>query len=146
MALYQGQKHDRHEPQNVNELQKKFLKLQDKVALRITMAVGTMITALIFAAIALVALPNALRTGNPIIIVAWVSQAFLQLVLLPIIIVGQNLQNKHAEIRSEEEYRTTKSSYKDIEEILKHLDAQDDELLRQSSVLKKILQKIESKS
>ena len=41
---------------------------------------------------ALVSLSAAVKTHNKIIIVAWVAQTFLQLVLLPIIIVCQNAQ------------------------------------------------------
>ena len=47
--------------------------------------------AYIFAAIALVSLPAALRTGDVVIIVAWIAQTFLQLVLLSIIMVGQSV-------------------------------------------------------
>lgn len=60
-----------------------------RVAEKITSAVSTMWCAYIFAAIALISLPAALRTGDPLIIVAWVAQTFLQLVLLSIIMVGQ---------------------------------------------------------
>jgi hypothetical protein len=34
--------------------------------------------------------------------VAWVAQTFLQLVLLPVIIVGQNLQAQAADTRAED--------------------------------------------
>ncbi|CAB4887281.1 unannotated protein [freshwater metagenome] len=60
-----------------------------RLAEKITGAVSTMWCAYIFAAIALISLPAALRTGDPLIIVAWVAQTFLQLVLLSIIMVGQ---------------------------------------------------------
>ena len=65
-----------------------------KIAEKITSAVSTMWCAYIFAAIALVSLPAALKTGDPIIIVAWVAQTFLQLVLLSIIMVGQNASSE----------------------------------------------------
>lgn len=61
------------------------------LALKITNGVGTMWCAYAFAAIALISLPAALSTGQLIIIVAWIAQTFLQLVLLSIIIVGQNI-------------------------------------------------------
>src|SRR5260370_17137238 len=61
------------------------------LAVKITKTVGTMWIAYLFAAIALISLPAALRTGDVIIIVAWIAQTFFQLVLLPIIIVGQNV-------------------------------------------------------
>ena len=60
-----------------------------RIAEKITAAVSTMWCAYIFAGIALISLPAALRSGDPLIIVAWVAQTFLQLVLLSIIMVGQ---------------------------------------------------------
>lgn len=60
-----------------------------RLAEKITAAVSTMWCAYIFAAIALISLPAAIRSGDPLIIVAWVAQTFLQLVLLSIIMVGQ---------------------------------------------------------
>jgi hypothetical protein len=62
-----------------------------RIAEKITSVVSTMWCAYIFAAIALVSLPAALRTGDVVIIVAWIAQTFLQLVLLSIIMVGQSV-------------------------------------------------------
>ena len=62
------------------------------LALKITTAVGSMWCAYAFALLALVSLPAALGSHNPVLIVSWVSQTFLQLVLLSVIIVGQNVQ------------------------------------------------------
>ena len=45
--------------------------------------------AYIFAGIALISLPAAIRSGDSLVIVAWIAQTFLQLVLLSIIMVGQ---------------------------------------------------------
>jgi hypothetical protein len=61
-----------------------------KLAEKITSGVSTMWCAYGFAVLALISLPAALRTGDLLIIVAWVAQTFLQLVLLSIIMVGQN--------------------------------------------------------
>ena len=61
-----------------------------KLAEKITSGVSTMWCAYGFAALALISLPAALRTGDLLVIVAWVAQTFLQLVLLSIIMVGQN--------------------------------------------------------
>jgi hypothetical protein len=61
------------------------------VAVWITKVVGTMYCAYLFAAIALVALPSALEQGSATVFVNWLSANFLQLVLLPIIIVGQKV-------------------------------------------------------
>jgi len=59
-----------------------------------------MYVAILFAAIAFISLPAAIHTGDPIVIVGWIAQTFFQLVLLPVIIVGQNLQGKASEARS----------------------------------------------
>ena len=77
-----------------------------KVALGITVAVGSMWCAYAFAALALISLPAALRTGNAIVIVGWIAQTFLQLVLLPIIIVGQNVQAAATEARAQADHDT----------------------------------------
>ena len=47
--------------------------------------------AYLFALIALISLPAAIRTGDTLVIVAWIAQTFLQLVLLSIIMVGQGV-------------------------------------------------------
>src|SRR5579871_2303245 len=72
-----------------------------RVAVGITKTVGSMWCAYAFALLALVSLPSALATGDRIIIVAWIAQTFLQLVLLPIIIVGQNVQAAASDARAE---------------------------------------------
>lgn len=76
------------------------------VAVKVTKSVGSMWCAYVFALISLVALPAAIASHDPIIIVAWVSQAFLQLILLPIIIVGQNVQAASSDARAESDHET----------------------------------------
>jgi hypothetical protein len=76
------------------------------LAVKITKTVGTMWIAYLFAAIALISLPAALQTGNTIVIVAWVAQTFFQLVLLPIIIVGQNVIQAANDARAEADHET----------------------------------------
>ncbi len=61
------------------------------LALKITNAVSTMICALLFSILAISGLPQALKPGG-IGFVQWLSTAFLQLVLLSIIMLGQKLQ------------------------------------------------------
>ena len=69
-------------------------KYNQRIATKITSFVSTMWCAYIFGAIALISLPAAIRSGDPIVIVAWVAQTFLQLVLLSIIMVGQDASSK----------------------------------------------------
>ena len=68
--------------------------LNQKIATKITSFVSTLWCAYIFAAIALISLPAAIKTGDPIVIIAWVAQTFLQLVLLSIIMVGQDASTR----------------------------------------------------
>lgn len=100
-------------------------RLNARFGLFVTLAVGTMWCAYLFTLLALVSLSSALRTHNKIIIVAWVAQTFLQLVLLPIIIVGQNAQAAAADKRAEDTYRDAEAVLHEAIEIQKHLQAQD---------------------
>jgi len=100
-------------------------RLNARFGLAVTLAVGTMWCAYLFTLLALVSLSSALKTHNKIIIVAWVAQTFLQLVLLPIIIVGQNAQSAAADKRAEDTYRDAEAVLHEAIEIQKHLKAQD---------------------
>lgn len=101
--------------------------LNGKIGLRITAIVGTMICAYVFAALALYALPTAIKAG-PSALVLWISSEFLQLVLLPIIIVGQNLQANASDKRAENTYKDAEAVLHEAIEIQKHLQAQDQAL------------------
>jgi hypothetical protein len=107
-----------------------FQRFNSKVGLKITLLVGTMVCGYIFAAIALISLPSALSSHNLTILVAWVSSNFLQLVLLPIIIVGQNIQAQAADKRSEATYNDADAVLHEALEIQKHLEAQDNAIER----------------
>jgi len=102
-----------------------FARINSKVGLKVTLVVGTMWCAYAFTIVALLALPSAVHQGTYYIIV-WLSSSFLQLVLLPIIIVGQNIQAAAADKRSEETYKDAEAVLKEAEEIQKHLLAQDE--------------------
>lgn len=102
-----------------------FARLNSRFGLRVTLVVGTMWCAYLFTVIALVALPSAVHQGVYYIVV-WLSSSFLQLVLLPIIIVGQNIQAAAADRRAEETYKDAEAVLKEAEEIQKHLLAQDE--------------------
>jgi hypothetical protein len=60
-------------------------------AVKVTSGVGTMWCAYAFAALAIVSLPGAINAGSAVVLVSWIFQTFLQLVLLSVIIVGQNV-------------------------------------------------------
>ena len=83
-----------------------FGRFNTRVAVTITKSVGSMWCAYVFAVIALISRPAAIASGSAIIIVAWIAQTFLQLVLLPIIIVGQNVQAAASDARAESDHET----------------------------------------
>ena len=81
-------------------------RINTRLALAITKIVGSMWCAYVFALLAIISLPAAILSHDPIIIVAWIAQTFLQLVLLPIIIVGQNVQAAASDARAESDHET----------------------------------------
>jgi hypothetical protein len=95
------------------------------LAVKVTDGVGTMWCAYAFAALALVSLPSAIRSGNAVTLVSWISQTFLQLVLLSVIIVGQNVLAAAADKRSEATYKDADAVLHEAVKIQEHLLAQD---------------------
>ncbi len=139
-TLFQHTPATQKPPRNVNlvhEAEQAAAGFNTRLAVGLTQKVGTMWTAYIFAVLAIIGLFAILGLLSPIVVllVAWVSQTFIQLVLLPIIMVGQNVLGRKAELQSEEQYNTTLNTYHDIEQIMEHLSAQDAELLKQSHML-----------
>lgn len=121
----------------------RFARINAKVGLKITKAVGTMYAAYIFAAFALLSLPQAIMSKNMVILVAWLSSNFLQLVLLPIIIVGQNVLAKSADMRSEATFKDAEAVLHESINIQKHLAEQDAHLERQDQIIQKIIKHLE---
>lgn len=79
---------------------------------KITKTVGTMWCAIAFAILALVSLPGAIATGNVVTIVSWIAQTFLQLVLLSVIMVGQDLQSRAMAQQIAETHEKTLAEFK----------------------------------
>jgi hypothetical protein len=100
-------------------------KFNRKLGLGITTSVGTMWAAYAFFGLSLVSLPSVIASGNAVQIVAWIAQTFLQLVLLPIIIVGQNIQAVAADARSSATYKDAGAILEEAKQIQSHLAAQD---------------------
>jgi len=81
----------------------------NRLAVVITRAVGTMGAAYVFVLIALVSFPQAMSaflSGDTVVGITWLSQSFLQLVLLPIIIVGQNIISASQDARAVADHET----------------------------------------
>ena len=99
--------------------------INGRIALTLTRVVGTMWCAYAFAGLALVALPAALSSGSVLDIVQWISQTFIQLVMLSVIMVGQNIIGQAANRRSEMTYKDADATFHEAEQIQQHLAAQD---------------------
>lgn len=98
-----------------------------RFGLAITIIVGTMWCAYVFAGIALISLPDNWHSTQTLIL--WISSSFLQLVLLPVIIVGQNIQAKASDKRAEDTYKDADAVLHEVTHIQKHLQAQDEQIL-----------------
>ena len=98
--------------------------LNGKIALILTTTVGTMWCAYAFALLALVALPSALN-GGLLAMIQWVSQTFIQLVMLSVIMVGQNILGKASDKRAEMTYNDADATFHEAEQIQGHLKEQD---------------------
>ena len=128
---------------NVNTQHKSSLSALDKLALWITDHVGSMnffflifiwtITWLGWNTLA----PTSLRFDPFPAFVLWLFISnIIQIFLMPLIMIGQNLQSKHSEMRAEEDFIVNKKAESEVETILKHLENQNDMILQ-------ILNKIE---
>ena len=122
--------------ENVNKLHKQRLNFSNKIALWGISHVGTM--EFFYLCIVLVTLP--LIFPSILLVVQYISSGYLQLILLPLIMVGQNLQGTHAELRAEQDYKTNVKAEKEIETILVHLENQQEltlEILKRIEALEK---------
>ena len=129
---------DRHiTSRNVNIRHKERLSRMDKLAIGITKKVGSMGFFMIVFTWSAVWLtwntlaPLHLRFDPFPAFVLWlIISNMLQIFLMPLIMVGQNLQSRHSEIRAEEDYLINKKAELEIETILKHLENQDKLILQ----------------
>ncbi len=108
------------------------------LALLVTRSVGTMWAAYLFTALALISLPAAIATRSPIVIVAWIAQTFLQLVLLPIIIVGQNVISASQDARAEADHLTLTALHSMNVRQLEMLEQQRKILDQQQTILERL--------
>ena len=142
-ALFRHEPHQ-HQPRNVNQIhatEQAGEGFNTRLAVALTKYTGTMWTAYVFAGIGIGSLvgvfTNSVFLG---LLFGSISSYFLQLVLLPIIMTGQNVLGRKAELQADEQFNTTMSTYHDIEQIMQHLSAQDAELLHHTKMLIHLLE------
>ena len=121
----------RHPVRNVNAVHAESLGLVERIAIWITAHVGSMGFFLILFAWTMVWLgwnalaPQPLRFDPFPAFVLWLFISnMIQIFLMPLIMVGQNLQSRHAEARAESDYEVNVKAEREIEAILMHLEAQ----------------------
>jgi uncharacterized membrane protein len=93
------------------------LTINERIGMWVTRHVGTMWCAYLFCLLAFVALPEAIRQHSLTVFINWLSSNWLQLVLLPVIIVGQNIQSRHTELQAKADYETNLEAEHRIEEL-----------------------------
>ena len=101
-------------------------RINRKVGLGITATVGTMWCAYIFAVIGIMGIVGALTNNVALVlIVGAISGYFLQLFLLPVIIVGQNIQAAASDARAAATYEDAGAILEEAKQIQLHLATQD---------------------
>lgn len=106
---------------------RQFVGFNSKLALTLTTIVGTMWCAYFFAGLALLAMPEAVR-GGMMPTIQWLSQTFIQLVMLSVIMVGQNILGQAADRRAELTYKDAEATFHEAQQIQAHLMQQDEAL------------------
>src|SRR3984957_13655431 len=114
----------------VHTIAKEHVGFNGWLAVKITNLVGTMWCAYAFTILALISLPDAIKGGTAMF-VAWIAQAFLQLVLLSIIMVGQKVAAEASDKQAYQTYRDAEALLEisnDIHKLLKQNNDLTDEI------------------
>jgi uncharacterized membrane protein len=129
---------------NANVEHRKKLSPLERLAIWITDRVGTMGFFLIIFAWTAMWLgwnslgPKEARFDPYPAFVLWLFLSnMIQIFLMPLIMVGQNLQSRHAEIRAEADFDVNTKAEREIEAVLLHLE-------RQNALMLQILQRLDA--
>ncbi len=116
---------------NTNIVHKRSLSKLDKLAVFVTEKIGTMgfffiILTWTFSWLGWNMIgPKQLRFDPYPAFVLWLFISnLIQIHIMPLIMVGQNIQGKHAELRTQHDLETDTKAEKEIEAILMHLENQ----------------------
>jgi uncharacterized membrane protein len=135
LSLAEFRKH-RKRPRNINKEASNNLSLLDRLACGITDRVGTMgffLFVLVWTVIWLawnVVVPRNLQFDPPMAFAFWLFISnLIQLLLMPLIMVGQNIQGRHSELRADNDLDVNVKAEAEIEIILQHLEYQNSLLI-----------------
>ena len=127
---------------NVNIEQKESLSKLDQLAVKITDKIGTMgffIVIFIWTTLWLgwnLLAPVKYQFDPGMAFVLWLFLSnMIQIFLMPLLMIGQNLQSKHAEARAEADFEINTKAEFEVETILLHLQEQNDVLMGQNKAL-----------
>lgn len=118
-------------------------KFNETLATKITSGVATMWCAYAFAIIALLSLPSAIKSHDILVLVSWVAQTFLQLVLLSIIMVGQNLSSRNVEQMIRETHEASLSEFELAKEARSIANKELNELKNMAAEIHRIINDLE---
>lgn len=99
---------------DVNQEHKEQLTLTEQFAIRVINVVGTPV--FFWVCNILVLIPLIWTTTLPV--VRYISSGYLQLVLLPLIMIAQNLQSRHDALRAQADYEVDLKSNEQLDQIL----------------------------
>ena len=119
--------------------------LNRRIAEKSTSGVSTMWAAYLFAAIALISLPSAIHSGDTLIIVDWVAQTFLQLVLLSIVMVGQQRSSEKVSKEIDETHAAALAEFEYAKEARALAQLELVEIKKMAHEIHRILKDVESK-
>lgn len=147
-----SQLRQKHPPvRNANEAFRDSFSPLERVALFITVHIGSFGFFLAILAWTIIWLawnmtgPTGLRFDPAPAFVLWLFIAnVVQIMLMPLIMVGQNLLSRHAEFRAESDYDVNVKAEKEIETVLLHLEQQAEHLERQSALILEILKRLDA--
>jgi hypothetical protein len=123
MAKRAKRKHPKEKPLGPSE----------KVAIWLTKVVGTM--GFFWACAVLVTVPLFWKDAMPV--VQYVSSGYLQLILLPLIMVGQALLSRAGEMQANQMFVDSEQADREIEVVLLHLEWQNERLVEQGERIEK---------
>lgn len=131
-------------PVSAKTLHRENFKKIDHLALWITEHIGTMgFFLIIFVWTVLwlgwnILAPESLQFDPPAFVLWLFISNLIQIFLMPLIMIGQNLANKHSEAREQADYEVNLKSELEIETVLQHLE-------NQNVLIQQVLRRLEEK-
>ncbi len=124
-------KSSRKKPRDVNKESSQKISLLDRIAVKITTTIGTMgFFLLVFSWTILwlgwnLLAPSEYQFDPPMAFVFWLFISnVIQILLMPLIMLGQNILGRHAEKRAAHDLEIDMQAEKEVEIILQHLEYQ----------------------